>query len=211
MDQDCKTTSDDNISVDINTTGETTTIIWSLQSEHIIKTVRKDARRRRSQHSITHTKYSRLISGLTISLIVLSATTGISPLLQLFPSTHTETFTTFFYSLIGSTTSVIASIIKFSKFDKKENTASNAVIAYEKIIDDMTRQLLLEQTDRRCPKLFINWAINESQRLKLKYPLFIEDDDDDETELKAHNESHNVSIQINDYNEYEMSRFNAIV
>ena len=126
---------------------------WNNKLEKVLKVIQKQCENYKNTHQNIaldcENKYSRLM----LTSIILAPLSGI---ISSIGAAVDKDITMFYYTTVSTVlsfaTSILVSIIKFSKFDKSSNAHTLAASRYISLENNIKRQLLLDYRDREPTK-----------------------------------------------------------
>jgi hypothetical protein len=198
---------------------------WNSTIEKMLKNISfKSDIYKREHYRITQTTNSRF-SMLMITILVLSPLPAFVSIARSYLERDNEYDLVFTMtsSLISFTSSILISILKFSKFENKINEHKIATIKYRALSNNINRQLSLLRENRISAQEYLDWIIKKYDDLNAASPLLdVEtsnvhtEEVDEDVHKEIHKELSNDSIHDifkNVYDDstmnYELSRFTS--
>lgn len=200
---------------------------WNSTIEKMLKNISlKSDIYKREHYRITQSTNSRF-SMLMISILVLSPLPAFVSIARSYLEQDNEYDLVFTMtsSLISFTSSILISILKFSKFENKINEHKIATIKYRALSNNINRQLSLLRENRISAQEYLDWIIKKYDDLNAASPLLDVSTSDYDNNEEINEEVHEVREEVRDesihnifrnvYDDsnmnYELSRFTSHV
>ena len=149
---------------------------WNNKLEKVLKVIAKQCENYKNTHQNIALDCEKKYSNLMLTSIIIAPLSGIVSTI----GAAVDKDTTMFYyttvsTVISFATSILVSVIKFSKFDKSNNAHTLAASRYISLGNNIKRQLLLDYRDREPAKEYLEWVIKNFDDLYTSSPMVSND------------------------------------
>jgi hypothetical protein len=150
---------------------------WNSKLEKVLKVIEKQCENYKNTHQNIALDCDKKYSVLMLTSIILAPLSGIISTIG--AAVDKEDISMFYYTttstIISFATSILVSVIKFSKFDKSSNAHTLAASRYISLGNNIKRQLLLDYRDRVPAKEYLDWVIKNFDDLYTSSPIVADD------------------------------------
>jgi multisubunit Na+/H+ antiporter MnhG subunit len=151
------------------------TKLWTEEQEKSLKNIRDECFRAHKIHHNLALQRLQIYDALMISLLIISPLSSTISAIGLIPGIFGTQYTAIIASTLGFGSTILASMVKFGKYDDISNTHKSISTRFLSLGNNIERQLILKKEDRQTSLQYITYVTKTYDEICQSAPLAYDD------------------------------------